>query len=819
VSVQDELIRAGDELALRYVVFGGEALRPSALRPWFKRFGRDGATLVNMYGITETTVHVTYRPLVADDFGGDVSPIGEPIPDLQLYLLDQHLNPVPVGVPGELFVGGAGVARGYLNRPELTAERFLENPFGEGRLYRSGDTARYHEDGELEFLGRNDDQVKIRGFRIELGEIEAALADHPGVGKCAVVPFDSGGDTRLAAYVVPSEAGAKQHPEQLRGEIREGLGEKLPAFMVPASLTLLDALPLTSNGKLDRKSLPAPVWEEQADAAFVAPRTPTEIAVAEIWCDILDVERVGADDNFFHLGGHSLLAARVVTQVRKRFAIEISVRAAFQHPTLAAFAELVAAATGETSAGAEDQPAAPTEHVYPPSFAQQQLLFIDELAREVATYNGAFALRIEGELDRDALAASIGDVVERHESLRTVFRWETDGPAQVVVDGRRPELVLVDLTASPGQLQQRLRDEARRAFDLANDLMVRTTLFELGPQEHVLLVVTHHIASDGWSVGLFCRDLGELYAARRERRPPVLPELGAQFRDFVLWQRNRLSGEHLRAEQAYWRGRLAGAPTILQLPTDRPRSAQPAYEAQTLPVAMPRELADGVAELCRQAEVTPYVLLLSVFGLLLYRLSGQDDVLVAGPYANRIRSEYEDVIGFFANTMVMRVKLAGNPTFRELTGRVSETVLEALDHQEFPFEQVVDAVRPQRQPGVNPLVQVNFRVRVDPRAALELPGAQTTTVPIDAGFAAFELALDLDVREDGISGELIYDTELFDPETVERFAADYVGLVRQVVAQPDTRLLAVELLSEERSHSDEATGAPSIRRFRQPAKS
>jgi amino acid adenylation domain-containing protein len=813
VSVQDELIRSGDDLALRYVVFGGEALRPSALRPWYRRFRDGGATLVNMYGITETTVHVTYRPLVAKDFERDVSPIGEPIPDLELHLLDQHLNPVPVGVPGELFVGGSGVARGYLNRPELTAERFIPSPFGAGRLYRSGDTARYREHGEVEFLGRNDDQVKIRGFRIELGEIEAALTSIGTVARCAVVPFDGSGDTRLAAYVVPAEPSA--NTEQLRADLREGLGEKLPAFMVPASLTILEELPLTSNGKLDRKALPAPVWEEQPDVAFVAPRTPTEIAIAEIWCDILDVDRVGVQDNFFHLGGHSLLAARVVTQVRKRFAIEISVRAAFQHPTLAGFAELVAAAAGEETAEAEAGVAEP-ERAYPPSFSQQQLLFIDELAEEVATYNGAFAIRIDGELDRSALAASLADVVDRHESLRTVFRWEADGPAQVVFDGRRPDLAVVDV-AVPADLQRLLREEARRPFDLANDLMVRTTLFALGPTEHVLLVVTHHIASDGWSVGIFCRDLGELYNSRREGTAPSLPELGVQFRDFVLWQRSRLSGEHLQSEQAYWRARLAGAPTVLRLPTDRPRSAQPAYEAQSLPVELPREVADGVAELCRSAEVTPYVLLLSVFGLLLYRLSGQDDILVGGPYANRTRDEYDDVIGFFANTMVMRIKLAGNPTFSELTQRVGETVLEALDHQEFPFEQVVDAVRPQRQPGVNPLVQVNFRVRVDPPVAPELEGAVTTNVPIDVGFAAFELALDLQVLPEGISGELIYDTDLFDRGTAERLAGDYVALVRQVVEQPQARLLALSLLSEQ-AGADETSGAPSIRRFRQAAK-
>jgi amino acid adenylation domain-containing protein len=856
VSAQDELVQVGDDLSLRFVVFGGEALRPSALQPWFKRFGPDGPTLVNMYGITETTVHVTYRPLAPADFEQDVSPIGQPIPDLQLYLLDEHLNPVPPGVPGELFVGGAGVARGYLNRPELTAERFLPNPFGSGRLYRSGDSARYREDGELEFLGRIDDQVKIRGFRIELGEIQAAVLDHQGIGECAVVPFDAAvGDTRLAAYAVPAAdtAGSvraalrsqqedqptgdelverlpvvPERPaggpswesvEQLRNDLRAHLEDRLPEFMVPSSLTLLASLPLTANGKLDRKSLPAPVWEEQTGAEFIAPRTPVEVSIAEIWQRVLGVDRVGVEDNFFHLGGHSLLAARVVTQVRKNFTTDISVRALFEHSTLAAFAERVAAAradVGEDATGSDQSDV--VRRTYPPSFSQQQLLVIDELAPEIATYNGAFAVRIVGELDSELLERAVGDVLTRHEPLRTVFSWDTDGPAQVVLDRWEAGFRVVDLTPIPTErrdaaLQRHLRVEPRRPFDLGNDLMLRVTLFKLTAAEHVLLVVTHHIASDGWSVDVFRRDLSEIYNARREQRPARLPDLPLQYRDFALWQRARLTGEHLETELGYWRAQLAGAPTILELPTDRPRPLRQTFDGASHPVVLPADVTEGVLRLCRDAEATPYVLLLSVFGLLLYRRTGQDDILIGGPFANRGRAEFDHLIGFFANTMVMRVRLAGNPPFSELLGRVGETVLEALDHQELPFEHVVEAVRPPRQPGVNPLVQVNFRVGIDPPAPVELGGAQTSNLPIDVGFAAFDLALDLRVLEEGIVGELIYDTDLFDGDSIEQLAADFVELLRQILERPDARLLALELISEQTAAAAPADGA-AIRRFR-----
>ena len=825
VSAQEALLERSWDLSLRLVVFGGEALQPSSLRPWFKRFPTDGPQLVNMYGITETTVHVTYRPISAEDCERDSSPIGRPIPDLQLYVLDGNLGPVPPGVPGELFVGGAGVARGYLNRPELTAERFLPSPFGQGRLYRSGDSARYRENGEIDFLGRIDDQVKIRGFRIELGEIQSALAEHDSVAECAVVAHQDAGEARLAAYVVPSTH--FDSPERLRSELRTHLEQRLPAFMVPASLTLLEQLPLTVNGKLDREALPAPAWEEQSEATFVPPRTPTEIRIADIWRAILGIDRIGTDDNFFHIGGHSLLGARAVTQIREQFAIELSVRALFEHPTLAGLAKHVEAAGGglDSDVDTDGSEAREAVQMYPPSFPQQQLLFIDKLALDVATYNAAVAVRVVGDLDVDALEGALGDIVGRHEALRTVFRWDDDGPVQVVLDRWHLPLPLVDLSSVPAadrddELHRLLDDESRRPFDLSRDLMVRTTLYRLAADEHVLLLLTHHIASDGWSVGVFCRDLGELYRARRAGEPAQLPELTLHYRDFAVWQRGRLQGERLANGLAYWRAKLAGAPTILLLPTDRPRPGQLTFDGGSHRIALPREITERVHRLCRERQVTPYMLLLAVFGTLLYRLTGQDDILISSPFANRSRTEYDQLVGFFANTLVLRVRLAANPPFTELLAQVRETIVEALDHQEVPFERVVEAVRPQRDPALNPLAQVNFRVRVDPPTKPELDGASTSRVPVDAGFAAFDLALDLDVLDEGITGELLYNTNLFEQGSIERIASDFDGLLGQLLHDPDTRLLALELPSERQLGTNgHRPGGATIRRFRETSSS
>ncbi len=838
-AVQEELLRRSSELALRFVVFGGEALRPPALRPWFERYGEEGPTLVNMYGITETTVHVTYRPLQAADCERESSPVGVPIPDLGVFVLDAKGMPVPSGVAGELYVGGAGVTRGYLNRPELTAERFVDNPYGEGRLYRTGDVAARLADGQLEFRGRIDDQVKIRGFRIELGEIEGTIREQPGVSDCATVAIEvAPGDKRLAAYVVADGAA---DPIALREGLLSHMQQRLPSYMVPAAVSVLESIPLTRNGKIDRRALPSPSWENEAVAGFLAPETATEKTVAEVWQSVLGIEQVGVRDNFFNLGGHSLLAARVVTQVRKRCKVEISVRALFEQPTLREFAAALeeahetsrAAAQLTPDQGPQQSPLAVNgsagpgpqqpQGSHPLSFPQQQLLFFDELTPGSVTYNAALASRVLGALDVDALRWALAELFRRQEALRTVLVWgEHATPSQVVLGEWVVELPVVDLSGLSGERQQAelallLREHALTPFDLSGELMLRTTLFKLGPEEHVILFAPHHVAFDAWAVEVLYREVGELYAARLEGRDADLPALPLQYRDFASWQRESLQGELLQGELDFWRSHLAGAPTVTRLPADRPRGGTQSFVGATHRFVLDAEVAEGVRELSAARGVTPYMLLLAAFGTLLYRASGQDDILIGGPMANRERPGLEHLIGFFANTIVVRVQLGGNPTFGELLSRVRDSVLASYEHQAVPLELVVEAVRPQRNPGVNPLFQVNFRVRVGDAPGLELQGASTQSVPVDLGLARFELAFELHVLEERIEAELNYNTALFDPETVQRLAEDFEVLLGDLIADPDTRLLGVSLASEgRREEGDElpAGGAATIRSFR-----
>jgi amino acid adenylation domain-containing protein len=830
--IQEELLRVADELALRFVVFGGEALAPSGLRPWFEHFGDDGPTLVNMYGITETTVHVTYRPLAAADCERETSPIGVPIPDLSLHLLDPKGVPVPPGVAGELFVGGAGVARGYLNRSELTAERFISSPFGPGRLYRTGDVARRLPDGELDFRGRIDDQVKIRGFRIELGEVQAAVRDAPLVADAAVIAVDvSPGDTRLAAYVIPR---AGSDDDDVRAVLTAHLKQRLPGYMVPASIITLHALPLTRNGKTDRKALPPPRWQTRSEAGFLAPQTPNEQLIAEIWCTVLGVERVGRDDNFFNLGGHSLLAARVATQVRERCVVDLSVRALFEQPELGAFAALVdaarpsasAAATSPEPAGAPPEPAAEVVRALaadaPLSYQQQSLLFFDALEPGSIIYNAALAVRIAGQLDPAALRDALQELVHRHEALRTVLVADEASARQVVLEDWSIELPVADLSAlRPAEreleLQRRLREYGRRPFDLAHDRLLRATLFRLGALGHVLLLQSHHIVLDAWAVEILYRELGELYEAARRRRPARLPELPMQYRDFAVWQREHLSGERLDRELDFWRAHLAGAPTILRLPTDKRRPAEQTFEGESHRITLSSDLAGAVRERCQAEQVTPYMLLLAAFATLLYRDSGQDDILFGGPMANRELPGLEHMIGFCANTIVVRAQLAGNPEFRDLLSGVRESVLASFEHQEIPLELVVDAVRPQRQPGINPLFQVNFRVRVGAAPVPALPGANTSLVPVDLGHARFDLALELHLLDDAIEAEFNYNTDVFEREPIERLATGFEALLRQALRAPETRLLSFERAEHPAPGSNgggEAPGTTRIRGFR-----
>ncbi|HKV10311.1 MAG TPA: amino acid adenylation domain-containing protein, partial [Thermoanaerobaculia bacterium] len=776
-----QLAQADVETDLRLVIFGGEALDPAILRPWFERHGETRPRLVNMYGITETTVHVTYRPLTAADTR---SVIGVPIPDLSLAVVDPSLNPAPMGVPGELVVGGAGLARGYLGRPELTAERFIPAPGG-ARLYRSGDLGRFLPNGEVEYLGRLDHQVKIRGFRIELGEIEAALSAHAGVRQAVVIVREG----QLVAYVV----GGAAVPE-----LRQALRDRLPDYMVPAAFVTLTELPLTVNGKVDRKALPAP--DQPGREEYVAPRTPVEEVLAGIWADLLGLERVGADDCFFDLGGHSLLATQVMSRLREAFGVEMPLQDLFEAPGLADLAARIEEAR-RTGAVPPAPPLVPVPRGgnLPLSFAQQRLWFIDRVQPGSPLYNVAAALRVEGPLDPEILARCLGEIVRRHEALRTVFAAPEGAPEQVILPPAPFELPVVDLAGLP-EAEALAGEEAARPFDLARGPLLRGLLLRLGEREHVVLLTTHHIASDGWSMGLLVREITALYPAFAAGRPSPLPPLPVQYADFSVWQRSWLAGSVLEQEIAFWREQLEGLPPHLTLPTDHPRPAVLSPQGATWPVRVPAELSRQLETLGRRSGATLFMVLLAGFQALLGRLSGQDEIAVGSPVAGRNRVETEGLIGFFVNTLVLRGDLTGAPAFSELLGRVRETALAAWQHQDVPFERLVEELAPERDRSRPAIFQVVLALQNAAPDRLALPGLAIEEVPLSSGTAKFELSAVFGESEDGLAGVIEYSRDLFDAPTVGRLAGQLVQLLAAAVADPSRSLRELPLLSPGERH-------------------
>jgi amino acid adenylation domain-containing protein len=792
-----EAERAG--LALRLVIFGGEALDLGSLRPWYAHHAPDAPRLVNMYGITETTVHVSYRPLdVADLAASHRSPIGVAIPDLCLRLLDAHLQLVPVGVPGEICVGGAGLARGYLGRPELTAERFVPDPFsGEpgARLYRSGDLARYRPDGELDYLGRRDQQVKVRGFRIELGEIEAALLAHGGVRSAVVLPRqDLTAGVSLVAYVEAARGAAPV------AQLRELLRNRLPEYMVPAAYVLLESMPLTVNGKLDRKALAALPLEPGKAGVGEAPRTPSEELVAGIFAEVLKLEGVGPGADFFELGGHSLLATQVASRVRALFGVDLAVRAVFEAPMVAALARRIESQrAGERSAELAVIPPVPREGGLELSFAQQRLWFLDQLEPGSAVYNVPAAVELTGHLKVAVLAAALAEVVRRHEVLRTTFQAVAGEPVQVVAESAAPGLAVIDLGGLPAEEREREASrlaaaEARRPFDLGRGPLLRSALLRLGAARHVALVTMHHIVSDGWSIGVLVREVGELYAALLAGRPSPLPELAVQYADFAAWQRQRLSGELLESELFWWRRQLAGMPLALELPVDHPRASLQGSQGAVQSFTIDGEALAGLAAFSRRHGATLFMTLLAGFAGLLQRLAAGDDLVVGTPIAGRTRVEIEPLIGFFVNTLALRLDLSGEPDMVELLGRVRETTLSGYAHQEVPFERLVEELALERDLSRPPLVQVLFVVQNAPLSPLELPGLALAASFVPTAMARLELTCSLVETERGLEGSLEYRRDLFEAPTIARLAGHFTGLLAAAVADPRRPLPQLPLL-------------------------
>ncbi|WP_203854840.1 non-ribosomal peptide synthetase, partial [Dactylosporangium siamense] len=711
---------------------GGEALPPALAEALAGRVG----ALWNMYGPTETTVWSACEPVPA---GAPIT-LGEPIAGTTWHVLDRFLQPVPAGVPGELYIGGAGVARGYRGRPELTAERFIADPFGEpgGRLYRTGDQVRRRTDGRPEFLGRVDHQVKIRGHRIEPAEIEAVLRSAAGVSAAVVVALDG----RLVAYVVGETGG-----------LREWLGQRLPEYMVPSALVELSALPLNSNGKVDRAALPAPdIARMELAGAYVAPEGTTQELLAGIWAGILGVGRVGAADNFFALGGHSLLATQVVSRVRSVFGVEVPVAALFDGPTIEGLAVVVDAAGRAT---APPIVAVERDAPLPLSFAQQRLWFLHQLDPDSAEYNTPMFIRLTGELDVEALTGTLTALVARHEVLRTRLVAGADGVPYQVID---PAPERFDL-----QVADELGPEA--PFDLAAGPLFRAMLVRAAADDHVLALVMHHVISDEWSAGILRRELDALYAGEE------LPALPVQYADFAVWQRQWLSGDVLEGQLGFWRDKLAGAPT-LDLPTDRPRPAVRSSAGAAIGFTIPPEATDGLRALARDASASMFMTLFSAFAALLARYSGQEDVVVGTPVANRNRAEIEGLIGFFINTLVLRTDLSGDPTFAELLSRVRSETLAAHAHQDLPFERLVDELGVERDRSRSPLFQVLFNYFT---AADAEP-----TEPV--GRAAIDLLGGVDLRfvvldhGDSLTGTVEYSTALFDDDRISRLAGHFVRL-------------------------------------------
>ncbi|RKH59280.1 non-ribosomal peptide synthetase, partial [Corallococcus interemptor] len=790
------VLHQGDALAgVSQVLTGGDVMPWARLRDHLARLP-DGATLFHAYGPTENTTFSTTLPLHRGAHVDGPVPIGRPIPNATAYVFDANLHPVPVGVAGEVYVGGPGLAWGYLHRPELTAERFVPHPFastpGE-RLYRTGDKARWLEDGTLDFLGRVDFQVKVRGFRIELGEIESALRAFPGVNEAVVVARGMDADKRLIGYLTAHEGHALD-VEALRVHLRQ----RLPEYMVPASLMVMEALPLNANGKVDRKALPEPGDAPRA-ATFVAPRTGTEEKLAALFAEVLRVERVGIQDDFFALGGHSLLATQLVSRVRAAFGVELPLRALFGAPTV----EALAPKLEETPASAlRAPPLRPVarEGALPLSFAQQRLWLLDQLQPGDASYNIPTALRLTGRVDTEALRGAFEALIARHESLRTTLAASDQAPSQHVHASAAWELPVVDLSALPQEQREEeawriVAQEARRPFQLATGPLLRGLLVRLEAEEHVLLVTMHHVVSDGWSMGVLVREMAAFYEALSTGGTPALAPLPVQYADFATWQRNWLQGEVLEAQLDYWKQRLAGAPAALELPTDRPRPPVQSHRGATVGVRIPAHLVEALKGLAQREGATPFMVLLAAFQVLLSRYSAQDDVSVGSPIAGRTQAETEGLIGFFVNTLVLRARVEPRATFRELLAQVRGTTLAAYEHQHLPFEKLVEAVQPTRDLSRNPLFQAMFVLQNMPGEELRLPGLSMRTLPLETRFAKFDLSLGLREAPTGITGTLEYATDLFDAETIQRMAGHFGVLLEAIAKKPDTRLGDLPLLT------------------------
>jgi amino acid adenylation domain-containing protein len=761
-------------------------------------------SLYNFYGPTETTVWSTFHQFRSKD---EPLTVGRPLANTQVYILDKNLHPVPIGVPGEIHIGGDGVACGYLKRPELTAEKFIADPFSTkpgAKLYKTGDLGCFFADGRIEFRGRGDNQVKLRGYRIELGEIETILAQHPAVQQAVVVARENtAGDKRLVAYVIPV-AGEDASASQLRAHVKD----ELPEYMVPSAFVTLEKFPLTPNGKVDRKNLPAPDYAPlELGREYVEARTAVEEVIAGIWAKVLKLDRVGMTDHFFELGGHSLLATQVVSRIRLALQVELPLRALFEAPTVSGLAQRVELLQRQEQ-GLDAPPLKPAgrDQALPLSFAQQRLWFLDQLEPDNPLYNVPHIVRVTGALNAAVLEKSLNEIVRRHEALRTSFQTVNGEPVQVMAPRLTLPLAFTDLGSiaeaeRESEARKLAAEEIKRPFNLRTGPLLRASLLKLADQDHVLVLTTHHIVSDRWSLGVLSQELSALYEAFVEGRPSPLPELPIQYADYAVWQRQFLSGEVLEKQLAYWKQQLRGAPPVLEIPTDRPRPPQESFRGDIKVIPISAVVTDKLKALSRGEGVTLFMTLLAAWQVLLSRYSGQEDIVVGIPIANRNRSEIEGLIGFFANTLALRGDLSGNPTFRELLTRVREVALSAYAHQDLPFEKLVEELRPERSLSHNPLFQVLFALQNTPALDQEIPGLKLQAMGAKVGTAKCDLALFMAEGSQGLMVRLEYNTDIFDPSTIDRLVDHFQILLQGIVGDPQQHIFDLPLLG--RSERDQ----------------
>lgn len=772
--------------ALRKLI-GGEAL-PAVLA---ERLVEAGAELTNLYGPTEATVWSTAARITP----GITPVIGRPLANTQVYVLDEGLRPTPVGVAGELYITGDGLARGYLNRPGLTAERFVADPFGGtgSRMYRTGDVVRWNRKGELVFLGRADQQVKLRGFRIELGEVENALASYPSVARAVVVLHD---EEHLVGYVVPT---TDAEIDGLLAAVSDHVRERLPEYMVPSAIQMLAELPLTDNGKVNRRALPDP--EFRSEISGRSPRTPQEQVLCALFAEVLGLDQVSIDDGFFDLGGHSLLATRLASRVHSVLGVELPLRTLFETPTVAGLSGRLAG--GRLARTPLEKRTRPDR--MPASFAQRRLLFLSELDGGVA-YNIPIAMRLSGSVDVGALEDSLADVADRHEALRTIFPAVNGEHWQQMTQGPRARPALRVVPCDEDALELELVAAAEQPFQLSRDLPLRAWLFVLGPEVSVLMLVVHHIVCDGWSLELLLRDLAQAYAARWRGASPPWPELEVQYADYTLWQRELLGDENDPAspvgqQLTYWRKALAGLPAQLRLPFDHPRTPDAGLRAGVVEFTLRPELAAGLATLTRAFGSTLFMALQAAVSVTLAKLGAGTDIPLGTATSGRTDAALDALVGFFVNTLVLRTDLKGNPTFAELLGRIRETNLAALANQDVPFESLVEALNPERVPGVNPLFQVSVSMQAGQVTDLVLQGLDITRQEVGPGLAAFDLSFVFaDERVHALTGSIRYRADLFERSTVTKIAARLLRVLEQVVANPTVRIGQIEILSEEERH-------------------